>query len=282
MRKSFDDLTIADDFMFCKVMQDESICKQFLEMILAGQIGEIIYLSPQNTVAAGIEAKSVRLDLLVKDESGKSYDIEMQVSNEHNLPKRMRYYQAAIDIAFLDKGEHYKALNDSYIIFVCVFDAIGKNKPIYTFENICLEDRYTPLRDGTKKVIINAEAFSKSEDAELKCFLEYVKTGTVNTEYTGRIETMIQTVKKSEQVRQEYRFMSGFEMDAREEGIQQGIEQGIQQGLRQGIQQGKSLGLAEGSRQKALETARILKQLGDSVKKIMQATGLSQEEVESI
>ena len=49
---------------------------------------------------------------------------------------------------------------------------------------------------------------------------------------------------------------------------------GIQQGLRQGIQQGKSLGLAEGSRQKALETARILKQLGDSVKKIMQATSL--------
>ena len=41
-----------------------------------------------------------------------------------------------------------------------------------------------------------------------------------------------------------------------------------------GIQQGKSLGLAEGSRQKALETARILKQLGDSVKKIMQATSL--------
>ena len=274
MRKSFDDLTIADDFMFCKVMQDESICKQFLEMILAGQIGEIIYLSPQNTVAAGIEAKSVRLDLLVKDEAGKSYDIEMQVSNEYNLPKRMRYYQAAIDIAFLDKGVHYKALNDSYIIFVCLFDAIGKGKPLYTFENICIEDRQTLLQDGTKKVIINAEAFSKAENKELKGFLEYVKTGTVNTEYTGRIETMIQTVKNNEQARQEYRFMSGFEMDAREEGIQQG--------LRQGIQQGKSLGLAEGSRQKALETARILKQLGDSVKKIMQATGLTQEEVESI
>ena len=81
---------------------------------------------------------------------------------------------------------------------------------------------------------------------------------------------MIQAVKHNEQARKEYRFMSGFEMDAREEGIQQGI------------QQGKSLGLAEGSRQKALETARILKQLGDSVKKIMQATGLSKEEVEAI
>ena len=46
--------------------------------------------------------------------------------------------------------------------------------------------------------------------------------------------------------------------------------------------EGKSLGLAEGSRQKALETAKILKQFGDSVQKIAQATGLSQAEVEAI
>ena len=243
-------------------------------MILSDKIGKIACLSPQNTVAAGIEAKSVRLDLLVKDEAGKSYDIEMQVSNEHNIPKRMRYYQAAIDIAFLDKGTHYKALNESYIIFVCLFDAIGKGKPLYTFENMCLEDRQTPLQDGTKKVIINAEAFGKAEDAELKGFLEYLKTGTINTEYTGRIETMIQAVKHNEQARQEYRIMSALEMDAREEGIQQGIQQGIRQGIQQGF--------SDGSYQKALETAKILKQLGDSVQKIMQATGLTKEEVESI
>ena len=83
MAKSFDDLTIADDFMFCKVMQDEAICKQFLEMVLAGQIGKIVYLSPQNSVAAGIEAKSIRLDVFVKDEAGKSYDIEMSFSDRH-------------------------------------------------------------------------------------------------------------------------------------------------------------------------------------------------------
>ena len=50
----------------------------------------------------------------------------------------------------------------------------------------------------------------------------------------------------------------------------------------EGIEQGIEQGFSEGSYQKALETARILKQLGDSVKKIMQATGLTQEEVESI
>ena len=68
--------------------------------------------------------------------------------------------------------------------------------------------------------------------------------------------------------------LRSFEMDARRAGFQQGITQGMRQG--------KSLGLAEGSRQKALETARILKQLGDSITKIVQVTGLSTEEIEAI
>ena len=181
-----------------------------------------------------------------------------------------RYYQATIDIAFLDKGAHYKALNDSYIIFMCLFDAIGNDKPLYTFENICLEDRQTPLRDGTKKVIINAQAFRKAEDAELKGFLEYVKKGTVNTEYTGRIETMIQAVKHNEQARQEYRFMSGFEMDAREEGRNEGIAQGIQQGF------------ADGAYQTKLETAKLMRAHNYSITEICEMTGLSKEEVEAI
>ena len=49
-----------------------------------------------------------------------------------------------------------------------------------------------------------------------------------------------------------------------------------------GWQEGKVEGKLEGSRQKALETARILKQLGDSTQKIVQATGLTPAEVEAI
>ena len=60
------------------------------------------------------------------------------------------------------------------------------------------------------------------------------------------------------------------------------FKSGLERGIHEGIEQGKSLGLTEGSRQKALETAKILKQFGDSIQKIMQATGLSKEEVEAI
>ena len=49
-----------------------------------------------------------------------------------------------------------------------------------------------------------------------------------------------------------------------------------------GLAEGEARGRSEGSRQKALETAKILKQFGDSVQKIVQATGLTQAEVEAI
>jgi len=254
MVKRFEDLTLQDDFMFCKVMQNPDLCKRLIEMILSDTIGKFTYISIQHNLKNYEQAKSVRFDVLVQTENGKFYDVEMQVSNEKNIPKRMRFYQAAIDISSLDKGNSYNNLNDCFIIFICTFDAIGKNKPVYTFENICVEDKNISLQDGTKKVIINAEAFKDTKDKELKEFLEYLKTGKPNNEFTRRIEKMIQTVKQNEQARQEYRLISTFEMDAIEKGIYR----------------------------KAIETAKILKQLGDSIQKIIQVTGLPEEEIEKL
>ena len=76
-QKPFEELTIADDFMFCKIMENEPICREFLEMLFAVKIAKITYLSSQNTVTANSGAKTVRLDVLVKDKAGTSYDIEM-------------------------------------------------------------------------------------------------------------------------------------------------------------------------------------------------------------
>ncbi|AAS12505.1 MULTISPECIES: Rpn family recombination-promoting nuclease/putative transposase [Treponema] len=225
MVKRFEDLTFTDDFMFCKAMQNPDLCKGLIEMILADTIGKIAYISIQHNLKNYEQAKSVRFDVLVQTENGNLYDVEMQVSNEKNIPKRMRFYQAAIDISFLDKGNFYNDLNDSFIIFICLFDVIGKNRPVYTFENICIEDKNISLQDGTKKVIINSEAFKNTEDKDLKEFLEYLKTGKPNNEFTRRIEEVIQTIKENEQARQEYRLMSTFEMDARYKGFSEGLKQ---------------------------------------------------------
>ena len=48
----------------------------------------------------------------------------------------------------------------------------------------------------------------------------------------------------------------------------------------EGREQGITQGISQGSHQAKLETAKLLKQLGDSVQKIMQVTGLSKADVE--
>jgi len=135
-------------------------------------------------------------------------------------------------------------------LLICTFDAIGKNRPIYTFENICIEDKNISLQDGTKKVIINSEAFENTEDKELKEFLEYLKTGKAKSKFTREIEVMIQTIKQNEQARQEYRLMSTFEMD---------IKDSVKR-----------------------ETAKLMKQKNFDIALIKEITGLPKTEIEKL
>ena len=91
-KKPFEELTIADDFMFCKVMEHESICKEFLEMLFTAKIENITYLSSQNTITGNSAAKSVRLDVLVKDMAGKAYDIEMFFPIDIRVYRKTHFY----------------------------------------------------------------------------------------------------------------------------------------------------------------------------------------------
>ena len=132
-----------------------------------------------------------------------------------------------------------------------------------TFLFIEKKEKSSPnLQDGTKKIILNAGAFEQTDNHELQGFLRYVKTGELTTDYTKRIESMIQTVKMSEQARQEYRFKSAVIMDAEDRGLERG--------------------LVESSRQAKLETARLMLHRSYPVSEICLMTGLSKEEIEKL
>ena len=103
MRKSFEDLTLADDFMFCKIMEHESLCRPFLEMLFTVNIGKITYLSSQNGVITNSAAKTVRLDILVKDDAGTSYDIEMSFSDRHPCLSENTSFALQQNIAATDR-----------------------------------------------------------------------------------------------------------------------------------------------------------------------------------
>ena len=67
-RKPFEELTFQDDFMFCKVMQNLRICRKVLRLVLKENI-KIKNIKSQQTIENNSESKSIRLDVLVKDEN---------------------------------------------------------------------------------------------------------------------------------------------------------------------------------------------------------------------
>lgn len=61
--------------------------------------------------------------------------------------KRSRYYQSIIDMSNLNAGTEYDELKDTYIIFICLNDIFHKGLPVYSFENVCCEDKDIKLND---------------------------------------------------------------------------------------------------------------------------------------
>ena len=91
--KRLEELEIWDDFMFGAVMSNKELCKHLLEIILQKKIKDIRYTELQKAINLQYDAKSIRLDVYVEDDTESVYNIEIQTTNEKNLPKRSRYYQ---------------------------------------------------------------------------------------------------------------------------------------------------------------------------------------------
>ena len=82
-------LSIQDNFIFQRVMQNVKLCKWLLERILRIQIREIRYPDTEKTIDVRLDSKAVRLDVYVADEAGTVYNIEMQTTKgrDGELPK---------------------------------------------------------------------------------------------------------------------------------------------------------------------------------------------------
>ena len=148
--EKWEQATLANNFIFYKVMRNhQDACKQLLEMLLGIKI-ESMEMKQEETIALDYDSKGIRLDVFVKD-TGRMFDVELQVANTKELPERARYYQGVMDVDTLKAGQKYKELRDSHIIFICLEDVFHNGLPVNTFANICLEDGKTKFGDRTYK-----------------------------------------------------------------------------------------------------------------------------------
>ncbi len=232
--QKYEDLFFTDDFMFCKIMEnDEHICRRVIEVLLGIQVERIEYTHKQETLDIDIESRGVRLDVVAKGD-GKIFDLEMQTTAEKNLPKRARYYQSMMDMDCLAKGQDYDNLPESFVVFICTQDPFGLGLPRYTIEQTCKEnpEANNKIDDKIRKVYYNSKAWEglAKDDAEVRAFLKFLATQKAESKLTEEIMEAVMTARRNEPWRKEFMHARELRERGRKEGYEEGLEEGIEQG----------------------------------------------------
>ena len=223
-------LGFQDRWMFNRVLCEKDVCRKILRAALGIEAGEISYLNAEQCFEPLTSGRGVRLDVFARGD-GRVYDIEMQVAKERDLGRRMRYYQAAMDVGELGAGADFGDLPESYVMFVCTFDAYGKGSPLYVIERQCIDYRDLDVGDGSPWVVLNATAWETAADPGLRDVLRYLQTGEALGPLSEEIDALVDTFNKDrEWVNRVLTYEQETEMRcrrAREEALEQGIEQGM-------------------------------------------------------
>ncbi len=248
---SWNSLTITNDFVFCKTMLNPELCRDVLEAILQVPIERIEYVGRQEVLDTEPENKGVRLDVYVRDGEGTVYSVEMQASNTYELPQRTRYYQALMALDQIGRGERYSLLKDSYVVFICDFDPFGDGQRVYWFENTCRGNSARLLGDGAKTVFLAATAPREGDAPDrLNELLDYVASGSISGELSGRLDAEVARVLDNEKWRLEYMIQQVREQLSYDRGEAIGLEKGEaigrEKGEAIGLAKGEAIGLAKG------------------------------------
>ena len=235
-RKSLQELTIKDNFMFGAVMLNPEICRETLERILGIEIARV-EVSKEKSIVYNPEYKGVRLDIYAKDENNTHYNVEMQALRHSAIEKRARYYHGQIDMEVLLSGVSYPNLPDTYVIFICDFDPLGRKKYRYTQKKICREDPQLSMDDGAHTIFLSTVGTNEDEvSPDLVRFLKYVGTPLSDSEkdfddaFIQRVQTAVKEVKASREMGARYMTFQELLNDEREAGRKEGHAAGLKEG----------------------------------------------------
>ena len=231
-RKTLQDLTIKDNFLFGAVMHVEENCKGFLELVLGFPIAHVV-VSKERSMIYHPEYKGVRLDIYAEDENHTHYNVEMQMRRKKALGKRSRYYHSQIVKEALESGEEYETIPDTFVIFVCDFDPFGKELYCYTFQNECKEDRNVKLEDGCCTIFLSTQG--KKEELvspDLVRFLKFVMADLEESEkdfgneLVERFQKTIREIKADREMGGRYMIFEEMLREEKQEGKLEGKIEG--------------------------------------------------------
>ena len=217
--------------MFAAVMLDEENAKGVIERALDIQVDHV-EISYEKSIVYNPEYRGIRLDVYLKDDKNRHFNVEMQVANTEIL-KRSRYYHSQIDMELLSTGIDYEQLPETYVIFICDYDPIGLGKYKYTRCQMIEEDRDYHYDDGSYTIFLSTVGTNEDEiSKDLVNFLKYVgaeleeSQNDYSDEFVKRLQKSVEKIKFDREMGRRHMLIEELMKEEYNAGKAEGLEQG--------------------------------------------------------
>lgn len=176
---------LMDDIFFSVVLENKAACEYLLTALLGKPI-KVLENKTQYSIR-NIENHSIVLDALIEDDEHNLYDVEIQVSDNKDHERRIRYYRTAIDWSYLKKNKKYISLPELYMIYISDFDPFDLGEIQYEIEQR-IKGFDKPYSDGVHILYYNTAA---DDDTDLAKLMHYFKKSDAGCEKFGALSKAV-------------------------------------------------------------------------------------------
>jgi predicted transposase/invertase (TIGR01784 family) len=258
-----------------------------------------------------------RVDVLVTDDSGELFIIELQFSYEIDYFQRMLYGASKALTERMSSGMQYGEVKKIYSVNIVYFDLGMGEDYVYhgttrffglhnaaelqlSADQRTMFNKLTPSELFPEYYILKVNNFNDLAVNSLDEWVFYLKNGKVGVDFTApglkKAQEILNEAMLTDEERRDYDRAVDIRRSNKSSidsaiylGQLEGMSVGLEQGKAIGLEQGKAIGLEKGREEgeakrheDKLATARVLKASGITVEIIINATGLSKEEIDSL
>ena len=280
----------TNDFIFKKLFGStgsEKITKNLVESIIGRKIGSIDL--DGNTILEKdlIDDKGCILDIKAKFDTGELCDLEMQMSNEHNVEERILAYWGKLFNETLKIGDNYIDSKRTIVIFITKFevDSMKKMQRCHTKWQIRENQNHKMILTNKLELHIiqlpnKVYGYKEKLNDDLMLWLRFIENPNKLEESDMSKNDIVVKAKK------EYDKLNEDEDVKRRAELRELFcwthEQTYDNGVKYGIQQGIEKGIKQGEKTEALKIAKKLLDKGIPIDEIIDITSLEKEEIISL
>lgn len=186
-------LNVMDDPFFQKIAENQEVCEEILRILLQKPHLTLIENNTQ-LFLRNLNAHSVILDVLCKDETGTFFNIEVQKDDKkgkaakaEEYQKRVRFHLANMDTTLVEKGTPHHQLPDLYAVFISELDPFQQNCTIYHIHRAITETGAL-VENGVHEIYANTAVNDGTDIAQLLQYFKQTTTANASAKFPRLVE----------------------------------------------------------------------------------------------